>query len=225
MASLLVLTAGAAPARADGAAARVHAERARSLFQVSEYAKAIEEFKAAHVEKPDPLYLYNIAECHRLLGQTKDALVFYRRFIALAPAGSSLVPDAEKRIGELEHPTATAPPPPPATTTTTPSPPPSPPSRPSPPPPAAPPPAAARAPAAAAPLPAAPPPAVTTAPAIVATPAPPAEHRPFYKHGWFYVIVGAVVVAGAVATVGVLSSSKGPDVPTTTFGNRSIFGP
>jgi hypothetical protein len=224
LASLLVLAAGAAPARADGASARAHYERGRSLFQVSEYAKAIEEFKAAHVEKPDPLYLYNIAECHRLLGQTKDALVFYRRFIALAPPGGSLVSDAEKRIAELEHPAATAPAAPVTTPVTAPPPKPAAP-RPPPAPVVVPPPAAAPPPAAVAPPPAVPPPALTTAPAIAATPAPPAEHRPFYKHGWFYVVVGAVVVAAAVGTVGVLSSTKGTDVPTTTYGNRSIFGP
>ena len=54
---------------ADAAQARVHFDRGRTFFDVDEYRKAIAEFKAAHIEKPDPAFLYNIAECHRRLGE------------------------------------------------------------------------------------------------------------------------------------------------------------
>ena len=54
---------------ADAAQARAHFERGRTFFEVDEYRKAIAEFKAAHIEKPDPAFLYNIAECHRRLGE------------------------------------------------------------------------------------------------------------------------------------------------------------
>ena len=63
-------------ALADAAQARVHFERGRTFFEVDEYRKAIAEFKAAHIEKPDPAFLYNIAECHRRLGEASDALVY-----------------------------------------------------------------------------------------------------------------------------------------------------
>ena len=59
---------------ADAAQARVHFDRGRTFFDVDEYRKAIAEFKAAHIEKPDPAFLYNIAECHRRLGEVSDAL-------------------------------------------------------------------------------------------------------------------------------------------------------
>ena len=87
---------------ADAAQARVHFDRGRTFFDVDEYRKAIAEFKAAHIEKPDPAFLYNIAECHRRLGEVSDALLFYRRFLAAAPAGDKTRPIVEQRIAELK---------------------------------------------------------------------------------------------------------------------------
>ena len=69
-------------ALADAGQARAHFERGRTFFEVDEYRKAIAEFKAAHIEKPDPAFLYNIAECYRRLGEVSEALQFYRRFLA-----------------------------------------------------------------------------------------------------------------------------------------------
>jgi tetratricopeptide (TPR) repeat protein len=100
--------------RADAAQARAHYEKGRSYFQVGDYRKALEEFQAAHIEQNDVAYIYNVAECHRLLGQPKEALIFYRRFIRMAPANHPSRPDAERRIAELEPATAPAAPPPPA---------------------------------------------------------------------------------------------------------------
>jgi tetratricopeptide (TPR) repeat protein len=87
---------------ADAAQARVHFERGRTFFEVDEYRKAITEFKAAHIEKPDPAFLYNIAECHRRLGEVADALVFYRRFLAATPPDDKTRPLVEQRITELK---------------------------------------------------------------------------------------------------------------------------
>ena len=87
---------------ADPAQARVHFDRGRTFFDVDEYRKAIAEFKAAHIEKPDPAFLYNIAECHRRLGEVPDALLFYRRFLAATPAGDKTRPIVEQRIAELK---------------------------------------------------------------------------------------------------------------------------
>jgi len=69
--SIACLVVALAPrlAIADAAQARVHFERGRTYFEVDEYRKAIAEFKAAHIEKPDPAFLYNIAECYRRLGE------------------------------------------------------------------------------------------------------------------------------------------------------------
>jgi len=90
------------PAIADAAQARVHFDRGRTFFDVDQYRKAIAEFKAAHIEKADPAFLYNIAECHRRLGEGSDALLFYRRFLATAPADDKTRPIVEQRIAELK---------------------------------------------------------------------------------------------------------------------------
>ena len=89
-------------ALADAAQARVHFERGRTFFEVDEYRKAIAEFKAAHIEKPDPAFLYNIAECHRRLGEAGDALVYYRRFLSTSAPADKTRPIVEQRIAELK---------------------------------------------------------------------------------------------------------------------------
>jgi hypothetical protein len=83
---------------ADAAQARAHFDRGRTFFEVDQYRKAIAEFKAGHLEKADPAFLYNIAECHRRLGE----LVFYRRFLDAAPPGDKTRPIVEQRIDELK---------------------------------------------------------------------------------------------------------------------------
>src|SRR5215831_7368740 len=87
---------------ADPAAARAHYDRGRAYFEVDEYRKAIAEFKAAHIEKPDPAFLYNIAECYRRVGDLSEALQFYRRFLATAPADDKTRPIVEQRVADLK---------------------------------------------------------------------------------------------------------------------------
>ena len=179
---------------ADAAQARVHYERGRSFFEVDEYRKAIPEFKAAHVQKPDPAFLYNIAECHRRLGEVADALAFYRRFLATAPAGDRTRPIVEQRIAELG---TVADDSKPAATEATP--------------------------AGAGGLALNPPPPGGDPPAVVIeqpaqTPAP--QARPFYTRPWFLATVGAVVVATAIAIWGL---SRAPEPPDTALGNQSVF--
>src|SRR4029079_6987078 len=51
---LVVSVIVGAPPRvfADATQARAHFEKGRTFFQIDEYRKAIDEFKAAHVERP-----------------------------------------------------------------------------------------------------------------------------------------------------------------------------
>ena len=69
--SLLAMPLAAAgeSARSDPAKATAlaHFETAKRLFEVHEYGKALEEYKAAYVAKPDPAFLFNIGQCHRKL--------------------------------------------------------------------------------------------------------------------------------------------------------------
>jgi hypothetical protein len=224
-------------ALADAAKSRAHFDKGRAYFQISEYRKALEEFKAAHIEKPDPAYLYNIAECHRHLGETAEAAVFYRRFLGLTAPDNQARGSATKYLAEMESPAAAPAPPasagaPPGAAATPPAgkpgAPPAPPIVTPPastaPPPLAPEPQAEPQPQPAPPPPPAPPAAAGAAAVAVAPAGTQAERSgspPVYKRGWFYVVVGVVVV-GAAAGIWALSGG-GPGVPDSTLGNREIF--
>lgn len=178
---------------ADAAQARVHFERGRTFFEVDEYRKAITEFKAAHIEKPDPAFLYNIAECHRRLGEVSEALQFYRRFLSTASAGDKSRPVVEQRIADLKT-VADEPKLVPGDTP---------------------------APTAEVDLALnAPPPTGGADAVLVERPASAGEAPAFYTRPWFWVTIGVVVVASAI---GIWALSRAPEPPGTALGNQSVF--
>jgi tetratricopeptide (TPR) repeat protein len=181
-------------ALADAAQARAHFDRGRAFFEVDEYRKAIPEFKAAHIEKPDPAFLYNIAECYRRLGDLSEALQFYRRFLATAAPDDKTRPIVEQRVADLKT-VADEPKPAPAETPTA---------------------GATDNPALGAPEPRDQPGAT-----LIQTPSPqPATASRFYTRPWFLITVGAVVLA---TTVGIWALSRQPEPPGTALGNQSVF--
>jgi hypothetical protein len=119
--ALLAACAWAAPATAADEAAEAHYKKGRSLYNVSEYRAALDEFKAAYVVHEDPALLYNIAQCHRQLGNHREAITFYRRFLNESPAAKNRK-EIERLIGELEDKAAKTPTPVPAGSTAAPPP-------------------------------------------------------------------------------------------------------
>lgn len=171
--------------------ARAHFEHGERLYKVSRYREALEEFKEGFVAKADPVFLFNIAQCHRLLGDRDDALTFYRRYLQADPRSFRRA-EVERRINDLEAQQAADPTPrtaPPPVVAATPV---------APPPPSGP---------ALGSLAAANPTAQTAAPPILSAhadePAPSA--RPLYKRWWLWTGIG--VVAAAVTTTLILSGS------------------
>ena len=57
----------AADPRLDSA--RAHSQEGDAYYKLEKYANAITEYEQAYLAKPDPSFLYNIAQCHRLMGQ------------------------------------------------------------------------------------------------------------------------------------------------------------
>ena len=182
-------------------AARAHSQEGDSYYKLEKYANAITEYEQAYLAKPDPSFLYNIAQCHRLMGQGAEAIKFYRRFLKDAPTAPNRAV-AEKHIRDLEDASAgTAPP---ATAPVTASrPPPVAPAPVSVIPPTEPPPAASP------PFPTSPSPAfnpllptstpVSTTPTVEnGTTSTQTESHPIYSRWWFWAGVGAVVVGGIV---------------------------
>jgi hypothetical protein len=232
----------AAPALAVDArtdSAREHYLQGESFYKLSRFASALDEYEQAYLAKPDPSFLFGIAQCHRMLGNRADAIRFYRNYLNDAPAAANREA-VEKQIKELEAAVAKAPAPSPvksaapapalapAALATAPAPAP---------------PAAAPAPPAAAPVPVAPPPAApapVAAPSVVVVPTAPQQapsvlvdssapssaptisaqasgetHHPIYKRWWFWTAVG-VVVLGSVGLA--VALSRGPSDPSCPVG-------
>ncbi len=195
-----LLLAGAQPARAADPrldAARAHSQEGDAYYKLEKYAGAIAEYEQAYLAKPDPSFLYNIAQCHRLMGNGAEAIHFYRRFLKDAPNAPNRAV-AEKHIRDLEdiasHGTSPSSPPSPVLVAPAPVSPPSPTE-----PPLAPLPSAPTSPPSAlnAPPPTSTP--VSTTPAVEnGAPSSQDEAQPIYHKWWFWTGVGAVLVGGII---------------------------
>ncbi len=98
---ILVGEAKAAGVDDDAEAARAHFSRGTRFYDVGDYHQALDEFKAAHLAKPDAAFLYNIAQCHRQMGEIDQAIVLYKRYLNASPKAPNRS-EVEKRIAELE---------------------------------------------------------------------------------------------------------------------------
>jgi tetratricopeptide (TPR) repeat protein len=191
-----------APARATGETAKgdVHFRRGYQKYQLGELEEALTEFKKAYEASGDPSHLFNVAQCHRRLGQHRAALNAYRAFLREggdAPMRrqaerfakemeQELARGVDKPAPEAAGPAPAARPAPPATgghvDTTS---------------------AAARG---AAPERTPGPGALTPAPppapglSLAAAAPPPASPR-FYERAWFWGAAGVVVAAGATTAL------------------------
>jgi tetratricopeptide (TPR) repeat protein len=196
----------------DKVTAKAHFEAASRLYDVQEFAKALEEYKAAYLAKPDPVFLFNIGQCYRKLGKREQAIEFYRNFLRKAPADDPNRPAVESRLRETEAGVSTEA------------------ARPQPVQPAVQPAAqpAAPAPPVALPPSAMPEPPVATEPAGVdlssSAFAPAADpSTPAYRTWWFWTGVGAVVVAGTITAV-ILANRESPtNSASTGLGTRTVF--
>ena len=192
-------------------AAREHSRQGDAYYKLEKYTNAIGEYEQAYLSKPDPSFLFNIAQCHRLMGHDAEAVKFYRRFLNDAPPNSPSRAVADKHIRDLEdaakatsaEPAAAAPVP------VTPLPPANPPT--------APPPTGVGATTPVA-LEATNPTSPSTTTPVVENSSPPAsdEHKAFYYRWWFWTAVGAVVASGIVIGV-VASSGHDPSCPEMTL--------
>ena len=119
-----LLGASASPARADDAS-----EKARLLFQqgskhydVGQFDKAVEAWQAGYELKPDPSFLFNIAQAYRQKDDPQRAIFFYKSYLRNAPKAPNRA-DVEQRIAALQkqlnepgnRPAAAPPAPPPMT--------------------------------------------------------------------------------------------------------------
>ena len=97
----MLATTSAALGQDNLAAAKSHFQKGTRLYEVGDYRQALDEFKAAHLAKPDPAFLYNIAQCHRQLGEAEQAVTLYKRFLVASPGAANRA-EVERRIAEIE---------------------------------------------------------------------------------------------------------------------------
>jgi hypothetical protein len=243
----------AAPAQAevsDKAAAKAHFEAATRLYDIHEYAKALDEYKAAYLAKPDPAFLFNVGQCYRKLGKPDQALEFYREYLKKAPPDDPNRPNVEARIrstdtgdvfeGDAQPKPAAQPvqPLPPSPSLASPV------QRPPPPPdvqpvavpeiestPKKPAPefdsGAVRQPSQAPHLPMPAEPAPARPAGLDLTAVAPAGQvstgTPFYGTWWFWTSVGAAVVVGTVAAVVIAQGGSDGNKATTALGTQTVF--
>jgi hypothetical protein len=95
----------ASSAYADGTdpladAAKTHYEQGQTLYAAGRFAEARAEFLAGFELSKKPAFLFNAAECARLLGDTRVARDGYNRYLELEPNGR-LAMLAMQRLSEL----------------------------------------------------------------------------------------------------------------------------
>ena len=84
-----------------------HYEQGQKHYNLGEFDKAIEEYKAAYDLTSAPALLFNIAQAYRLKGDHQQALFFYRTFLREDPAAENAA-DVEALIEESEKKLAAA---------------------------------------------------------------------------------------------------------------------
>jgi len=82
---LVTIVALANAAHGDGQEAKKHYERGTKAFNLQDFRGALHEFQAAYAETPDPVFLFNIAQAQRQLGQYEAAARSYRAFLVQSP--------------------------------------------------------------------------------------------------------------------------------------------
>lgn len=194
----LLLFAIPARSQAPDQAARVRElyESGTTHYNLREYQDALSDFKSAYRMRPDPVFLFNIAQCYRQLGDPEQAASYYRAFRRELPDAANRA-DVDRLIAEMDKAIAAhranIPPSGPAPLTT-------------------PAPATQATPAtnaAAAPA--------TTPAATTLTATSPTAKKPLAKKAWFWVTLGgAVIVAGGAVALGVTLSQ--PRAPSPSLG-------
>lgn len=196
----LLLVAGLAPsAGADSRTARARAlyESGMAHYTLDEYDQAIEAFQAAFRERPDPVFLYNIAQAARLAKKTEMALHYYEKYLHASEHATNRA-EVEERIQSLEKVLAEQT----AATNAKPA---------TPLPPTAEPPVA----------PPVTPPVGHEAPAAP-NDQPPAR-VPVYKRWWLWTIVALAVVGGTAVALGLtLGTGSGASAPPADYGPLPI---
>ena len=99
---LLLIVAVAGPAYADDKeVARQAYVEGKRLYDLADFAGALEAFKRAYLNYEEPTFLFNIAQCFRQLGNKPEAIRFYRSYVRNVSDGP-VTEEARRLIANLE---------------------------------------------------------------------------------------------------------------------------
>lgn len=86
---------------ADKAAARDAYRDGQQLVSAQDYRRALVAFKRGYASYEDPIFLFNIAQCERLLGEKEQAVRYYRAFLERVPEPPNLA-DVQRWLARLD---------------------------------------------------------------------------------------------------------------------------
>jgi hypothetical protein len=100
---IAVLSAAAQPAWAQNTSrAKELFQEGTTFFDLGQFEKAIESWQQGYKEKPDPGFLYNIAQAYRLAGDPQKAIFFYRGYLRNSPPHVHNRAEVEQKIAALQ---------------------------------------------------------------------------------------------------------------------------
>jgi hypothetical protein len=79
-----VSPAARADARTDGQA-RSEFQKAQKAYDLGRFSDALEGYSEAYRLDPRPAFLFNIAQCHRQLGDYEKSAFFFKRYLSYFP--------------------------------------------------------------------------------------------------------------------------------------------
>jgi tetratricopeptide (TPR) repeat protein len=106
MFAAITVALAAAPAAAQNNAkqrAKTLYQQGKTQFDLGNFDDAVKLFKQAYATSPYPAFLFNIAQAYRQMGDCKQALFFYKRFLTVAGDDAANKQLVEGHIKELSE--------------------------------------------------------------------------------------------------------------------------
>jgi tetratricopeptide (TPR) repeat protein len=101
LAVLVLASAGPAWADEPKQEAKARYTTGQSHYNLNEFQEALQDFKEAYRLFPDPVFLFNVAQCERQLGNLDEAIKFYRSYLRNKPRAPNRQ-EVERRIDEMQ---------------------------------------------------------------------------------------------------------------------------
>jgi tetratricopeptide (TPR) repeat protein len=100
---LLVLSAASVLAQSPDARAKEKFKSSQTDYDLGRFEPALKGFSEAYEIKPLSGFLFNIAQCHRQLGQYERARFFYRRYLDVSPTVPKNADQVELLLKQMDE--------------------------------------------------------------------------------------------------------------------------